>query len=644
MEDLEENPFLELQKELSSSYKIDKVVKEAPAFKYLEPTEHKVVIPPTADSDQQKEFKFVYISVPETLANIVEALGLLPGDLKQDDLLRDINNGLDRLLKDVKDGLVYKTNPFFVKFPGAYTLMFYSDSIELSNPLGAKKGVYKLVNIYWTIAEIPKHLRSKTENWFLALSVKESDLKLNREAVYKPLVDDLLRLEAGIPVGDDNILRAGLLCHLGDNLESHLVGGFSTCFSSKDVCRLCHIQHSDLPNLSGVPTASAWTKEEYDGIFDGSNVERCGLKDRCVFNVLESFHAVGQLPMDVMHDFCEKVGACDAQAVILSLARIGKISVDRYNDLLANLRFEDYESGDRPLPINQKAEKLAGKALSIGLHIRVMPLLLSRLLEKDFDSDLVDLLFMLSKLNEYILADSFSLADVENFKELVIEYTEKRKICLEQFPAFLKNTPKMHFIEHYWQQLLDFGPFTCTWTARCESRHRDFVNFSESSKNFINILKTLATKNQKKLATRNYRGFFSAPEIQFPGKKFTPKSGGGSLPREFFINGDVLTNKILVKNTKYRVGHLLVTRVESDNVLQVGSILKIVVRQGVIHFLVKRYECARARFRYFDCLPIDIGFVKYSSIWDYKPLIRRSSGECPVFLLHHHLPSRPDIV
>jgi len=46
----------------------------------------------------------------------------------------------------------------------------------------------------------------------------------------------------------------------------------------------------------------------------------------------------------------------------------------------------------------------------------------------------------------------------------------------------------MHFLEHYAQQLLDYGPFHCTGTARCESRHRDFVNFAESSKNFINIV------------------------------------------------------------------------------------------------------------------------------------------------------------
>jgi hypothetical protein len=630
LQELEENPFLELQKEFSSYYKIDKFVRNDPSFKYIEPEEHKIKILPAADSDHPKEGNFVYISVAETLANITADPGFQSEKQQEDGLLRD-----------VKDGHVYKSNPFFTEHPEAYTLMLYSDAVELNNPLGAKKGVYKLVNIYWTFAEIPKYLRSRTENWFLALSVKESDLKLSRDAIYKPLLEDLVNLENGILLSSGETLRAGLLCHIGDNLESHLVGGFSTCFSSRDICRICHCQYSDLPTLTGIPTAPAWTAEEYDSILKGDLEERCGLKDKCVFNVLKSFHAVGQFPMDPLHDFYEKIAACDAQSIMVSLTATGKVVLESYNSLLSNLSLEDYESRDRPLPVSLKAEKLGGKALSVALHLRVMPFLLSRLVDEDLESELIDLLFILSKLNEYVLADSFSVADVIEFQELVVTYFEKRQECMEQYPAFKKNTPKMHYLEHYSQQIVDFGPFTTTWTARGESRHRDFVNFSESSKNFINILKTLAIKNQKKMACRVYSGFFSLPQIQFPGKKLTPAEQSGSLPAEFFKRGDVLTDKIIVKNTKYRVGHLVVTSVESENVLEVGCILQIVVRHREVLFLVTRYECGRTRFRYFDAHPLDVCLVKYSSLRDYKPLIRRGAEECPRFLLHHHLPTMP---
>lgn len=632
LQELEENPFLELQKEFCSYYKVDQCVRSEPAFKFQEISEHKVEVPLSDKSSEAQSFKFVYVSVPDTLSKIVADPGFRPEAQSQDGLLRD-----------VKDGSVYKSNTFFLKNPDAYTLMFYSDAIELNNPLGAKKGVYKIVNVYWTFAEIPKYLRSRTENWFLALSVKEHDLKLDREAVYSPLIEDLLRLEKGIPVGDGKILRAGLLCHIGDNLESHIVGGFSACFSSGDVCRLCHLQYKDLQTITGIPKAPAWTEEEYDSILAGSSENSFGLNDACVFNVLEAFHAVGQFPMDPLHDFLEKVAACDGHAVIISLAKLGHFSIEEYNSLLANISLEGYETSDRPLPVSKTTDKLAGKALSVASHIRWMPFLVSYLVDKDFESDLLDLLFLLSKLNEYMMADKFSYADVVDFQELLVDYCEKKRICKEQFSAFKKNVSKNHFLEHYSQQILKFGPFICTWTARCESRHRDFVNFAESSKNFINVLKTLGNKNQKKMASRFYSGFFSAPEIEFPGKKSTPAKCGDSVLKQFFIHNDVLVDKVTIKNTLYKVGHLVVTKVESDNVLQVGKILKIVVRRNEVYLLLKHYESARTKFQYFDAYPLNIGLVKYDSVCDYKPLVCRTEEECPRFLLHHHLPFVPHL-
>jgi hypothetical protein len=63
-------------------------------------------------------------------------------------------------------------------------------------------------------------------------------------------------------------------------------------------------------------------------------------------------------------------------------------------------------------------------------------------------------------------------------------------------------TPKYHYLEHYPQQILETGPLNVTWTARFESKHREFVNWCESSKNFVNVLKTLSWNSQKKLASR----------------------------------------------------------------------------------------------------------------------------------------------
>lgn len=218
--------------------------------------------------------------------------------------------------------------------------------------------------------------------------------------------------------------------------------------------------------------------------------------------MLESFKAVGQFPFDSMHDFFEKIGPHDVQAGLLTMIGQQKFTLLEYNTLLRALQLKDYEIGDRPPPMKPHGDKLPGKALAVSLHIRLMPFLLDRLLNEHEDSIVLELLLIVHELHEYIMADALSPADLLAFEELVVRYFFKRKECSELYPAFQKLTPRFHFLEHYSEQMERFGPFLGVWTARCESKHRDYVNFSEAAKNFINLLKTLAEKDQKKLACR----------------------------------------------------------------------------------------------------------------------------------------------
>jgi hypothetical protein len=88
------------------------------------------------------------------------------------------------------------------------------------------------------------------------------------------------------------------------------VGGFSYCYSSLDVCRICHQQHKDLPDISGIPKADPGTIAEYDAAVDNLVPGECGeygLNLACIFNDLQSFHGKSYIPIDAIHDFCEKV-------------------------------------------------------------------------------------------------------------------------------------------------------------------------------------------------------------------------------------------------------------------------------------------------------------------------------------------------
>ena len=83
--------------------------------------------------------------------------------------------------------------------------------------------------------------RSGIDKIQLALVFKEKLLKKYSQGyLLGKFLRDLKTLETtGVEVflPIHRRIKAGLLLYSGDNLESHTVGGFSVCFSSKDVCR-----------------------------------------------------------------------------------------------------------------------------------------------------------------------------------------------------------------------------------------------------------------------------------------------------------------------------------------------------------------------------------------------------------------------
>jgi hypothetical protein len=359
----------------------------------------------------------------------------------------------DGYLYDFKDGSAWKKNQFFIDNPDALTGQLYSDAVELDNPLGASKGTHKALNVYFSLVDIPKPLRSKTENIFLVLTALEKDLKENKEENYarffKPLVDDLKKLESGVQIGGKTI-KMGLICYSADNLEASVVGGFSQCYSSNDVCRICHQQFKELQEITGIPKVDRWTKEEYDrAVANMQPGERgsFGLNSGCIFNVLQSFHCVGGIPTDVMHDFCEKVAAFDAMSILKVLVSSGLFTFEEYNQVLRDVKLGDYEAADRPKIVNPKSPAIPGKAMAVALHLRLMPFFLWRLLREDVpDSAAIDLLVVLARILEYIMADKLNSTDIDFFEELVVEFFEKRKICVQQYTTFCTITPKYHHL------------------------------------------------------------------------------------------------------------------------------------------------------------------------------------------------------
>ena len=209
----------------------------------------------------------------------------------------------DNVIKDVRDGDCFVQNEFFKANPDAVPLIVFVDELEIVNPLGAGKLKHKLNCCYYSTLEVQAPLRSKVQSSQLLALIKSEDWKKYGNSVFfKRFIDDMKDLESdglSIDVPMSQIVKAGLVYIIGDNLGQHSISELNQCFSSGNICRWCLGSYKDICKDSmnffdwreGVDVPEEWTEELYDA--SASKAEAgddedgtFGVKRHCTFNQL----------------------------------------------------------------------------------------------------------------------------------------------------------------------------------------------------------------------------------------------------------------------------------------------------------------------------------------------------------------------
>ena len=135
-----------------------------------------------------------------------------------------------------------------------------------------------------------------------------------------------------------------------------------------------------------------------------------------------------------------------------------------------------------------------------------------------------------------------------------------------------------------------------------------------------------------------FNGLFSAPKYVFPRKHF-PASPVDILKHAPMLKpGDLISDQVTIGGTCYRAGFLVITKVVNEDMLEVGEIIKIVMRKNSVMFLVIMSEAARNCLGFSESHPSNIvALSAYDSLGDYKPIIKRADNICFPFVLHHHV-------
>ena len=278
---------------------------------------------PLRDENGKIGAYYQYVPVPETLRVVLESDDYI-SQKRSDPYFHEHG-----IIKDIRDGEVYRGSQFWNDNPEAEGLILFSDELEVVNPLGAAKTKHRLNMSYYTLVNMQPQLRTKVKSVQLVSIVPSRHWKkYGNFKCYERLLSDLKELEQeGLLIRKPvrSTVKVGLCFVVGDNLGQHVLGEFNSNFSSGYICRWCKITYKEACKESlcynGCQpdfVVEDRTMEDHDRSAQlaeegESDSDLYGIKGKCVFNELTAFHCVLQLPPCIGHDVLEGVLAKDIQ-------------------------------------------------------------------------------------------------------------------------------------------------------------------------------------------------------------------------------------------------------------------------------------------------------------------------------------------
>ncbi|XP_047129003.1 uncharacterized protein LOC105847952 [Hydra vulgaris] len=463
-------------------------------------------------------------------------------------------------------------------------LMLFQDSFEVTNPIGSGKKKHKTLAVYLTLANIPSQKQYTSNQLQLVLMCRDVDFKFfGLKKVFAPLLSDLQEISmSGVAISDTLTLTIKLLCILGDNLGSHAIGGFCENFSTaQNFCRYClvtRIEFDTNPHFCGPER----TKEIHNrSLLELAN---CGLnnfegvKFQSPFNDISDFHVSTGLPPCLAHDCFEGLVSQDMYLFIKYFVTKRWFSYNNLNRRINLLKYLENDAQDKPCEVNKISctKKLSGHAVQNWVFLCLFSIIIGSYVTNYEDS--VWLLYLkLKQIMELVCSPKIDLAHIAYLQTLIHEYLSGRK---KLFP-YNKLLPKHHYLCHYPQLILRYGPLIRVFTLRFESKHSYFKQCARNYHNYKHLCKTLTSTQQLLQAYNNSsittQEYFSIDSFLFNGTNFN------SLINSLILNTcgqfpyDVSTH-VIFRGTHYKKNLFLLCEFSKDYEFPIfGKILVIFI-------------------------------------------------------------------
>lgn len=220
---------------------------------------------------------------------------------------------------------------------------------------------------------------------------------------------------------------------------------------------------------------------------------------------------------------------------------------------------------------------------------------------------------------------------------LISEYLDSRSKVFKTHPL----KPKHHYLCHYPELIVCFGPLIRLWTLRFESKHTYFKQCARKLHNFKNLCATLAERHQYLQAYLS-AGHFFPPEVvaervtDFYHNDYSDKIRQ-CISDRFQPYNTTATHVVRVKGTLYK-RNMCVPLHQTEEGLVIGKIELILIHNSSnVYFVVDLHhtECLIDEGVYLITQQRMYACVNQHSLWDYYPLSVYTMCGLPVIVLHH---------
>jgi len=391
-------------------------------------------------------------------------------------------------------------------------LFVYYDDWEVNNPLGSHCA--SLGGVYCYIPCLPPECVSRLENFFLVLLFKSQDRKeFGNKKTFAPLIEELNFLEqVGIIInvnGNHHKIYFVLGLLFGDNLGLHAMCGFLESFRANYTCRFCKL-HRTISETTCLEDESVLrTRASYTADVALENSSLIGIKEKCVFNAVTSFHVIENTYVDMMHDIVEGIAHYDMIPIINHFINIGDLTLLGLN---YSLQMFDYglNAQNKPPSISDDfatKSKLKMTASEMLIFCRLFGIAGHHI--KSYDDPFWKLYLLLREIIEFLSSKSVSEEFAPAFKILIQEHHNQYMKCTNQS---LKS--KHYNLIHYASVMMQSGPIILLSVIRLEGFHKALKKIANAIMSRKNVSLSITTRHQLSFCYRLMAQKSIVPAIQ----------------------------------------------------------------------------------------------------------------------------------